>query len=279
MRVLCIQSGAVITRSIFFPKSFQWRHNGGDNVSNHQRLGYLLNCLFRRRSKKASKLRVTGLCEGNSPVTGGFPVRRASNAENVSISWRHHVLTMDTPYLTHEFDIGRAICDFKVWSVFYPSHHIVVFSIVLYLFSCFTVVKYPSKFPIFFRITWLIRGQSHDFISASVSALKNMGRKIPQIPLGIHDITKTKCSTRKPRMHISWWRHQMETFSMLLAFMRGIHRSPVNSPHKGQWRRALMFSLICALNKQLSTQSWDWWFETIAPVLWRDSNVYRNEEF
>ena len=43
----------------------------------------------------------------------------------------------------------------------------------------------------------------------------------------------------------SWWRHQMETFSALLFFVRGIHRSPVNSPHKGQWRRALMFSLIC----------------------------------
>ena len=40
-----------------------------------------------------------------------------------------------------------------------------------------------------------------------------------------------------------WWSHQMETFS---AFVRGIHRSPVNSPHKGQWRGALMFSLICA---------------------------------
>ena len=38
----------------------------------------------------------------------------------------------------------------------------------------------------------------------------------------------------------------METFSALLAFVRGIHRSPVNSPHKGQWREALMFSLICA---------------------------------
>ena len=38
-----------------------------------------------------------------------------------------------------------------------------------------------------------------------------------------------------------WWRHQMETFSALLA----IHRSPVYSPHIGQWRGALMFSLIC----------------------------------
>ena len=41
-----------------------------------------------------------------------------------------------------------------------------------------------------------------------------------------------------------WWRHQMETFSALLALCAG--NSPVNSPHKGQWRGALMFSLICA---------------------------------
>ena len=39
-----------------------------------------------------------------------------------------------------------------------------------------------------------------------------------------------------------WWRHQMETFSALLAFCAG---NSVNSPHKGQWRGALMFSLIC----------------------------------
>ena len=46
----------------------------------------------RRRSKKTSKLRVTGLCVGNLPVTGEFPAQRASNAENVSIWWRHHKL-------------------------------------------------------------------------------------------------------------------------------------------------------------------------------------------
>ena len=45
---------------------------------------------------------------------------------------------------------------------------------------------------------------------------------------------------------ISWWRHQMEEFSALLAIVREIHRSPVNSPHKGRWCRALMFTLICA---------------------------------
>ena len=38
----------------------------------------------------------------------------------------------------------------------------------------------------------------------------------------------------------------METFFALLALCGGIHRSPVNSPHKGQWRETLMFSFICA---------------------------------
>ena len=69
----------------------QWRHIGRDSVSNHQPHDCLLNRLFRRRSKKTSKLRVTGLCAGNSPVTGEFPAQRDSNAEIVSIWWRHHV--------------------------------------------------------------------------------------------------------------------------------------------------------------------------------------------
>ena len=43
----------------------------------------------------------------------------------------------------------------------------------------------------------------------------------------------------------SWWRHQMETFSALLAICAGNSPAPVNSPHKGQGRGALMFSLIC----------------------------------
>ena len=53
-----------------------------------------LYCFFRRRSKKTSKLRVTVLCAGNSPVTGEFPAQRASYAENVSIWWRHHVYNL-----------------------------------------------------------------------------------------------------------------------------------------------------------------------------------------
>ena len=64
--------------------SLQWRHKGHDGVSNHQPRRCLLNHLFRCRSKKTSKLRVTGLCAGNSPRTGEFPAKMTSNAENVS---------------------------------------------------------------------------------------------------------------------------------------------------------------------------------------------------
>ena len=58
----------------------QWRHNERDRVSNHRRLDCLLNGLFRRKSKKTSKLRVTGLYQGNLPVTDSIPAQRASNA-------------------------------------------------------------------------------------------------------------------------------------------------------------------------------------------------------
>ena len=74
--------------------SLRWRHNDHADVSNHQPHGCLLNRLFRRKSKKTSKLRVTGHCAGNSPGTGEFPAQMASYAENISIWWRHHDKTL-----------------------------------------------------------------------------------------------------------------------------------------------------------------------------------------
>ena len=84
--------------SINIPDPLQWRHNGRDSVSNHQPRGCFLNRLFRHRSKKTSKLRVAGLCAGNSPEAGEFPAQMASNAENVSIWWRHHAIDENTRY-------------------------------------------------------------------------------------------------------------------------------------------------------------------------------------
>ena len=61
-------------------KALQWRHNERDGVSNHHPRDCLLNRLFKAQIKETSKLRVTGLCDGNSPKTGEFPAQRASNA-------------------------------------------------------------------------------------------------------------------------------------------------------------------------------------------------------
>ena len=71
----------------------------------------------------------------------------------------------------------------------------------------------------------------------------------------------------------TWWLHQMETdFPRYWPFVRGIHRSPVNSPHKGQWRGALMFFFDLRLNKRFSKHWWGWWFETPSRPLWRHCN-------
>ena len=57
-----------------------------------------------------------------------------------------------------------------------------------------------------------------------------------------NSICRWHCNKRDQVINEPWWRHQMDTFSALLALC---HRSPVNSQHKGQWRGALMLSLIC----------------------------------
>ena len=92
----------IVGWGIFFKKRFaiamhgrltstsQWRHDECVGVSNHRRVDCLLNRLFRRRSKKTSKLHITGFVRG---ITGEFPPQRASNAGDVSIWWRHHEFT------------------------------------------------------------------------------------------------------------------------------------------------------------------------------------------
>ena len=97
---ICERFAVVLLVCIIYPKTLQWRHNEHGGVSNHRRLDDLLNRLFRRRSKKTSKLRVTGLCLGNSPVTGEVPAQRASDAENVYI------------WLTIDFD-RQPLCQWR----------------------------------------------------------------------------------------------------------------------------------------------------------------------
>ena len=69
--------GLFANRTVFtlfrLDTTLQWRHNEPNGVSNHRGLDCLLNTLFRRRTKKTTKLRFAALCEGNSPVTRLIP--------------------------------------------------------------------------------------------------------------------------------------------------------------------------------------------------------------
>ena len=72
--------------------ALQWRHNEineRDGVSNHQPHDCLLNRLFRADQRNIKAPRHWPLC-GEFTGTGEFPAEKASNAENVSIWWRHH---------------------------------------------------------------------------------------------------------------------------------------------------------------------------------------------
>ena len=94
--------------------TIQWRRNERDGVSNRQPCDDLPFRLFRRKSKKTSKLRVTGLCEGTSSVNGEFPAQRASNAKNVSIDGvtMRGVVNHEHPQITR--NSGIIACGFMM---------------------------------------------------------------------------------------------------------------------------------------------------------------------
>ena len=72
---------------------------------------------------------------------------------------------------------------------------------------------------------------------------------------------------------ISWWRHQMETSSALLAICAGNSPVPGEFPTQRPVTRSFDVFFGRRLNKRLSKQSWGWWFETLSRPLWRHRNV------
>ena len=114
-------------------------------------------------------------------------------------------------------------------------------------------------------------------------AVPNLSSVFEEIP-----ITKTK-QTKQPRtrspgrrqvckmhgMSLPWWRHQMKTFSALLAICAG--NSPVSGEFPAQRPVTRSFDVFFDQrpNKRLSKQSWVWWFETHLSPLWRHSNAVK----
>ena len=188
----------------------QRRHNGLDGVSYHQSHDCLLSRLFGRRSKKTSKLRVTGLCAGNSPGTG-------------------------------------------------------------------TRGQYRGKCFHLMTSSWLFRGvfsnlRSCVFIGQMI--LFTMAGHISWGIAGLYAVLNYWCQNKMqtPFSAVSWWRHQMETFSALLALCAG--NSPVTGEFPSQRPVTRSFDVFfdLRLNKRLSKQSWGWWLETTSRSLWRRCN-------
>ena len=75
-----------------------------------------------------------------------------------------------------------------------------------------------------------------------------------------------------------WWRHQMETFSTLLAICAGNSPVPGVFPAQRPVTRSFGVFFYLRLNKRLSKQSWGWWFETLSRPLWRlcNADMYLN---
>ena len=99
----------------------------------------------------------------------------------------------------------------------------------------------------------------------------NVTSRILHFPLVREAVLKSigKCTSL---IQHTRWRHQMETFSALLALCAGI--SPVTGEFPSQRPVTRSFDVFCVLllNKRLSKQSWGWWFETPSRSLWRHSN-------
>ena len=143
----------------------QWRHNERSSVSNHQRLHCLLKCRFRRRTKKTSNLRVTGLCAGNSPVTGEFPAQKALKRKCCHFD---EILITDCTESCH-FDNFRC----SQWWKFHQNDDISVsvkpvtrkmfpFDDVIMLDFDFEVLRYLTRFhrPQFRNDVWFLNPSS-----------------------------------------------------------------------------------------------------------------------
>ena len=97
--------------------------------------------------------------------------------------------------------------------------------------------------------------------------------RVINFELFISDETVWKVKFWDPPRLSAWWRHEMETFSALLAICAG--NSPVPGEFSAQRPVTRGFDIFfdLRLNKRLSKQSCGWWFETLSCLLWRHCNV------
>ena len=217
MPILSIKIAWLFKKTLYKTFAIRWRQNERDSVSNHQPH----DRLFRRRHKKTSKRRVTGLFAGNSPGTGEFPAQMASYAENVSIWWRHHGCA-GRPTGVIMFASGVLVANgTQQLELSYQIDGNYIGPPMLYILRCAQETNYVRKWEV---TKLIIQSSLTIFWIVIFRLVTNFSRNFAR------------------RRDVIKWKH----FPRYWPFVRGIHRPPMNSLHKGQWRGGLMFSLICA---------------------------------
>ena len=112
------------------------------------------------------------------------------------------------------------------------------------------------------KCAWIICTTTRNVIKPAGSITKRMAKTMIRI--------RFLQNSRQQFMMTSWYGNVFAS----LALWVGTSLVSGEFPLKGQWRGALIFSLICALNRlKLSKQSWGWWFEMPSPSWWRHCNV------
>ena len=133
---------------IIYDISLQWRHYECHGVS------IIYPTVLLGADHKKSMLRITGLCEGNSPMIGEFPAQRASNVENVSIWWRHHVMGSGHLNLTRLYRIFSCIISSDLSCIRIPEalHQNRFHSVSALFFSIVISLYVQHKLPCYIAI-------------------------------------------------------------------------------------------------------------------------------
>ena len=222
-------------------KPLRWRHNERDSVSNDQPYDCLLNRLFRRRSKKTYKLRVTGLCVGNSPGPVNTPhkgpvTRKMFPFDDVIMRGQFHHTTMisigtrksyPVPYLWSSTILNFIICH---------QLQVKAFFLVVGLITRVNYVCPPRAGAWTGTCKWTQYSCQEDLIISCHFTLFPNFRVLPNRHRGCGMIAPSQVKqVQRMIIHddVIKWKH----FSRYWPFVRG---------RQCQWRGALIFSLICA---------------------------------
>ena len=123
-------------------------------------------------------------------------------------------------------------------------------------------------------VIWKNTPHIHIWRGWSKSFLPHTGMVTQMMPLQWRHMSLFRLTTKETsKIRNTWWRHEMETFSALLAICAGNSPVPGEIPAQRPVKRSFDVYFDLCLNKRLSKQSWGWRFETSSCPLWRHRNV------